>query len=937
MLRVMLRKCWAKRWMVLCLVLGSILLIATVVSFPMYRNAAFDRMLQDEFRNYLTEQGEWPAMQEMVIISKKERGGTTMARIEEMLDGIYDQLGVTEKETIEYYSLAKVEAESQMKREDVEGLYLRLSYMSGLREHARIIQGEMYSDDGLADDGSIEVVISPQCMVTCDLLVGETIEFKALKGPDGKKIRLKIVGVFEEADRNDFYWQEDPNVMDSICMMEENLFRQYFTGENAGGYNITCTYHSLFEYEDMKAADVEHLMKEVKYLTEESAFKSVFSTPAYVNILESFQSKQNRIEATLFILQVPVLILLCAFLFMISGQMYDMERNEISVIKSRGSSSGQIFRLYLYQSVFLTLMGVAGGLPLGMFFTRILGSAENFLEFDITRNLSIRLTEDVYQYLLVAAAVSVGIMTIPALKHSRLTIVKLKQSNALKKKSWWEKLFLDVVCLGIALYGFYSFNASRAALAQSVLQGKSLDPLLYISSSLFIVGMGLLFLRLQPMLIGLVYNLGKKFWKPASYASFMENIKNGRKQQFIMLFMILTISLGMYHATVARTILANAKQNAEYLEGADMIIKEKWTDNSSLASHNQGEVKLQYNEPDFTKYTKLNNVKSYTKVLIDNFTIKNSGKGGDARQTLMGIHTREFGENTYVSEELLGKHYYELLNELAVVPNGALVSRNYETMMGNKIGDTLTITNSDGQSITLKIVDFFDYWPAYAPNTLGLNPDGSVSNTINYQIVANISTLQQKWGVTPYEVWFTLKDGADTSEVAQWKEDNNVSMVKFEDKAANIQKVVEDPLLQGTNGVLTMGFIVTIILCAVGYLIYWIMSIRSREMMFGVLRASGMHKSELFHMLMNEQIFSGVLSILAGIGIGKLTSAMFVPMLQTAYAAANQVLPMQLITDRMDMIRLYVVVAGVMAVCLAVLITLVFKLNVTKALKLGEE
>ena len=134
-----------------------------------------------------------------------------------------------------------------------------------------------------------------------------------------------------------------------------------------------------------------------------------------------------------------------------------------------------------------------------------------------------------------------------------------------------------------------------------------------------------------------------------------------------------------------------------------------------------------------------------------------------------------------------------------------------------------------------------------------------------------------------------------------------------------------------------MGFIVTIILCATGYLIYWILSILSREMQFGILRACGMHKGEVFHMLMNEQIFSGVLSILAGIGIGKMTSRLFVPMLQTAYAASNQVLPMQLITNSTDMIRLYSVIAGVMAVCLAVLILLVFKLNVTKALKLGEE
>lgn len=934
MLRVMLRKCWAKRWMVLCLVLGSILLIATVVSFPMYRNAAFDRMLKDEFHNYLTEYGEWPAMQEMIIISKKEKDGATMKRMESLLDGIYDQLGVTEKNTIEYYSLAKVGAKSLMK--NTEELYLRLAYMTDLPEYAQMISGEMYSEDGLAEDGSIEVVISQQCMVTSDLLIGETIEFDALKGADGKKIRMKIVGVFEEADSKDFYWQVSPDTMDNVCLMNENLFREYFTGANAAKYTITCSYYSLFEYEDIQAANAAHMMKEIKYLTEESPYRSVISQPAYMNILESFSGKQNKIEATLFILQVPVLILLAAFLFMISGQMYDMERNEISVIKSRGSSSGQVFRLYLYQSIFLTLIGLVGGLPLGTLFSRILGSAENFLEFDITRELNIRITTDVCQYAAVAAGICVLIMTLPALKHSRLSIVKLKQQNALKRKSLWEKLFLDAICLGISLYGFYSFSKNKDAMVQSVLQGESLDPLLYISSSLFIVGAGLLFLRLQPLLIGLVYNLGKKAWKPASYASFMENIKNGRKQQFIMLFMILTISLGMYHATVARTILANAKQNAEYLQGADMIIQEKWTDNSSFAAQSQGDITLQYDEPDYSKYASLKSAKSYTKVIFDDRAYLKD-KSDTIPVTLMGIHTREFGENTYVSESLLDKHYYEYLNELAVVSNGVLVSRNYETIMGYKVGDTITVYNKDNKYITLKILDFFDYWPGYAPTSLGLNPDGSVSRSENYQMVANISTLTQKWGVTPYEVWFTLKDDADTDEVYQWVQDNNVTVRKYVDKAAEVQKVVEDPLLQGTNGVLTMGFIVTIILCAVGYLIYWIMSIRSREMMFGVLRACGMHKGELFHMLMNEQIFSGVLSIFAGIGIGKLTSKMFVPMLQTAYAAANQVLPMELITNQMDIIRLYCVIAGVMAVCLAVLILLVFKLNVTKALKLGEE
>ena len=62
-----------------------------------------------------------------------------------------------------------------------------------------------------------------------------------------------------------------------------------------------------------------------------------------------------------------------------------------------------------------------------------------------------------------------------------------------------------------------------------------------------------------------------------------------------------------------------------------------------------------------------------------------------------------------------------------------------------------------------------------------------------------------------------------------------------------------------------------------------------------------------------------------------------VPILQNAYTAADQVLPLRLITEEGDMVRLYGVVGAVLALCLLVLLGLVRKLNVAKALKMGEE
>lgn len=936
MLRLMLQKIWHKKWMVCCLLLGCVLLIATVVSFPLYRGAAFDRMVQDEFQSNLAQTGTWPGMNSLIMVSKQDREGTMTDKMENNVFRLSSDLGVTNKETVLHYVMDSAMAISTMNRQDLAEVSLNLGFYSNLPEHAKMLVGEMYSETGLTDKGEIEVVISQECMVRNNLLVGEVLRFKAMRDYNGDEIRFKIVGVFAEKNRSDFYWQHKPDNLTTECFMNEQLYRDMFTREKAGKYTMTCYYFDLFEYKDLTAQKTEKLYKQTKWLMEESGIRSTLSKPPYTGIIESYMRKIDRIEAALFILQVPVLILLGAFLFMISGQMYDMEKNEISVMKSRGGSSSQMFRLYLFQSIFLALVGALGGIPLGMLFCRILGSTQNFLEFDVRRTLQVNFDLNVWGYAIAAIVCAIAIMTLPALKHSRLTIVKLKQSNALKKRAWWEKIFLDVITLAISLYGYYSYSKSKDAMIQSVLEGKSLDPLLYMSSSLFIVGMGLLFLRLQPYIVRLIYLLGKGIWKPASYASFMENIKNGRKQQFIMLFMILTVSLGMYHATVARTILQNAVKNADYLEPADIIIKEVWQDNSAALSHGGG-VTLKYLEPNFYKYANVPGAKSSTKVLYDEKgTMKTGGRQGVAC-TIMGIHTKEFGENTKLSNQLTEKHFYEYLNELAAEPKGILVSRNFESVYGSKIGDSVEYYDSANHFTTGKILDFFDYWPGYQPTTLTLKPDGTVSNDENLLIVANLSRVQQEFGINPYEIWITLEDGADVNRVYEWLDEENIRVKKFSDKQAAIDNVYNDPLLQGTNGVLTMGFIVTIILCAVGYLIYWIMSIRSREMLFGVLRACGMHKGELFEMLILEQLFSGVLSILVGVGIGRITSEMFVPMLQNAYAAANQVLPMQLITNPVDMYRLYGVIAGVMVLCLLVLIFIVFKMNVSKALKLGEE
>ena len=145
------------------------------------------------------------------------------------------------------------------------------------------------------------------------------------------------------------------------------------------------------------------------------------------------------------------------------------------------------------------------------------------------------------------------------------------------------------------------------------------------------------------------------------------------------------------------------------------------------------------------------------------------------------------------------------------------------------------------------------------------------------------------------------------------------------------------PSIQGTNGILTLSFIIGLTLCAAGFLIFWILSIRSRSLQFGIYRAMGMSVGELIALLINEHLWQSVISMAAGAGIGVLVSRLYIPLIQLAYSSADATLPLQVYRDFADHIRLIAIILGVLVVCVCILVAIIRRLRMAQAIKLGED
>ena len=662
------------------------------------------------------------------------------------------------------------------------------------------------------------------------------------------------------------------------------------------------------------------------------------ATPDYIDLIKDYAVKEKQISVTLAILQVPVIVLLCAFLFMISRQMLEMEESEIAILKSRGAGRLQIIWLYFLQSGFLSLISFLAGLPLGRLICKVLGASSAFLEFAARRNLNVEYSGEVLLYGVIAVVVSMIMTLLPVLKRSTASIVSVKRKRQRQKKPLWQTLFLDVIMLGVSIYGYYNFSSQEDELLVRVLSGQSLDPLIFLSSSLFILGAGLFSLRIHSLLVRVIYGVGKNKWKPASYTSFLQLIRTGSKQAFIMVFLVLTVAFGMFNTTIARTILANAEKNNDYNIGADVVLKEFWKNNAVYAAHDPSQqVELSYTEPDSGKYNDLPGVKSMAKVFKSENTTVTTGKDEKA-VTLLGINTKDFGETTKLDRNLLDYNYREYLNVLSKNSDAVLVSANFRDKLGLKLGDQITYTVTDDiktGSGTGIIYGFFEYWPGYQKNKVIISSDGTSKNEEQYMVVAHLSAVQEKVGVFPYEIWINM-DG-NTESVYSFIKDKNIQLTKFIDAVENKEAISREALFQGTNGILTMSFITILLICGIGYLIYWTLSIRSRELLFGIFRAMGMGKNEIIHMLVNEQVLTGVVAIGFGLIIGFVSSRLFVPIIQIAYSATDRSLPLELITRNSDVARLLIIIGLVFAACLTVLIRQVYSMKISQALKLGED
>ncbi|MDF2659808.1 MAG: hypothetical protein K0Q94_2599 [Paenibacillus sp.] len=240
-----------------------------------------------------------------------------------------------------------------------------------------------------------------------------------------------------------------------------------------------------------------------------------------------------------------------------------------------------------------------------------------------------------------------------------------------------------------------------------------------------------------------------------------------------------------------------------------------------------------------------------------------------------------------------------------------------------KPGDLISIAIQQ-QMVEFVIVGTLPYWPS-------LYPDQSPF------FIANLDYIFDQAPLVPYDVWLKMKPGALLAPIIETLQEKNIPLVSYKDVRRELITQSKHPSRGGVFGILSLGFLVSVLVSLIGYVLYWFFNLSSRVVQFGVLRAMGLSRKQLTGMLLLEQVFTAGLSIVLGFVIGRLTSILFLPFLQTTENAKTQVPPFRVVFEARDMYQLYAVVGFMLITGATLLLLHIRRLRVHQAVKLGEE
>ncbi|GAE92028.1 ABC transporter integral membrane protein [Gracilibacillus boraciitolerans JCM 21714] len=248
----------------------------------------------------------------------------------------------------------------------------RILSLSNIEEHITITDGELPSESKVED--VYEALIPEKSLLDRDMVIGKTLTI----GEGESQFQVKPVGTFIVKDTNDPYWTLAPNSYSEDFIIAEALFKNDLLESNEALLK-TGKFMTAFDYRAFKSTDIPKLLnleRRVNVEISEMMETIILVDLKAQDILSSYQQKGAQLKTMLWSLNVPILVMLAIYIYMVSRLIVRRQLNEMAVLASRGAKRTQILFIYFIEIAILGLLAFVIGPYIGLQFTKLLGGNE---------------------------------------------------------------------------------------------------------------------------------------------------------------------------------------------------------------------------------------------------------------------------------------------------------------------------------------------------------------------------------------------------------------------------------------------------------------------------------------------------------------------------------------------------------------------------------
>ncbi len=821
--------------------------------------------------------------------------------------------------------------------------YADIRYMTGLADRVNVIDGRWFQDE-LAADGVIEAVVDVEGLENLNLLVGDSYVFwykvpgQQVEGRQAEvKLTIKVVGVFRAIKEKltSPEWVYAPP-FESTFFISQKVFLDHLIGKNK--LTGTWDWYWVFDHTKVHVYELAKLSANLAKLETQSALimaeTRIWNSPQ--RLFDFITERAKAVSMFLGAFAVPILGMVFYYIILTASLAVNRRRNEIAMLRSRGSSFLQVLFMFILEWLLLGGLAYVSGPYIGLGIARIMGASAGFLTFVGRRALPVVIVPDASRYGAYALGIALLACLLPVLGASRHSIVTFKQEMARShRQAIWKRYLLDFILLGAAYYGYRNLLHQKSLMATlTAEQGAAalMDPLLFFVPLVFLLGAGLFVLRVFPYAMAFLSWVTKRLPGVCWPLTARHLARNSREYTPLLLLLIVTVSLGIYSASAARTLSANLEDRINYAGGADAILKEQWTlptaggeDEWDIfggggAAAAQAEPLIF--EPPFYVHAELPGVVAAARVLTQSVTAKVGGNyRGNAQ--MMAIVPKEFGQVSWFRADMAPGHFYYYLNVLTNHQQGALVSRTFADENHLQLGDWVELSMKN-QPIDVYVAAIIDLWPT-------LYPDKGPIFITNLDYVQHYTTLE------PYAVWLKMEKGAQLEPAVQVLREKGIWVTTTTDTRLTMQEQKHDPNIMGFFGVLSIGFVVSVGVTIMGFFLFTLWSLRARMLQFGVLRAIGLSVRQLITMLALEELFTVGVGLAAGTLLGQVASDYFLPFLEQSDQFKATIPKFMIVVEQADLFKIYIALGSMLLIGILALVVVLFRMRLADAVKLGEE